>query len=161
MFRYETVTTRRELAEELADGMSSFSDEMRLFVDLTAQDVYVYIPVDITGVGNGDRKGHEVVEFEPLRSGESFGIMESFCRGRDVSLARALRGPHPFRAFKRAVQYAGVLEEWYAFKNGAEIDIAESRLVDAGVDVVNGKIVCTDRTSVSVYEPEDEMEERE
>ena len=39
--------------------------------------------------------------------------------------------------------------------------IGESRLGDAGVNVVERKIVCTDRTLVSVYEPEDEMEEWE
>jgi len=59
---HEKFTTRRELAETLSEELDSASDEMTVYVDLTAQNVLLSIPTIISGESNAEYNGHEVVD---------------------------------------------------------------------------------------------------
>lgn len=76
-----------------------------------------------------DRSGR-FVEIEPLDSGQSFAIMESFVatlpHGRTRhQLTRALAGKKPFRSFKDALEAdPPVRERWFAHQSAAHRDHA-------------------------------------
>lgn len=156
---HEKITNRRELAENLSDHLTSVFDGWAVCIDLTAQEIYVRIPSDMTGESDADRDGHEVVWLDPIDSHEGYEVMEDFARSRPEERASrlfdALAQRHPFKTFRRALEYTGQLEDWYAFKNKADADLCEARLEDSGVDVIDGKIVCTNADSISIYMSED------
>jgi hypothetical protein len=68
---------------------------------------------------------------------------------------------HPFRGFRAEVQYLGILQEWYDFKNKAYEEFAEERLNDADVDFVDGRIVCTNPKNIQVVVAEKDDAEEE
>lgn len=155
---HEKITSRRDLAEVLSDQLDSISDESSVYVDLTAQEVFVHVPVEYTGVTDEEYDGHEVVRMEPFNSNEGFDVMEDFARSRPDALAnpllKALSKSHPFKMFRYALEDSGQLQDWYAFKNKAYADLAEARLEECCIDVVDGKIVCGDKSVVTIYEAE-------
>jgi len=157
---HEKFATRRELAETLSEELDWSTDDTTLYVDLTAQNVFLSIPTNISGESNAEYNGHEVVCMDRIESHEAFRVMEDFARSRpeDQSklLFRALSRRGPFRMFRYALEDAGLLEEWYAFKNEAYIDLAESILEYSGIDVIDGKIVCNKKSEITIYEAEED-----
>jgi hypothetical protein len=155
----QKITSRRDLAEELADVLDMASDEMSVFVDLTAQNVLLHVPLCIAGVSDAEADGHEVVYMESFGSSEAFDVMEDFARSRPDDKARplfeALSRKRPFKMFRLALERTNQLQDWYAFKVDAYVGLAESRLEAEGIDVVDGKIVCADKSAITIYEAED------
>lgn len=163
---HEKFATRRELAETLSEELDCASDEMTVYVDLTAQNVLLSIPTIISGESNAEYNGHEVVCMDRIDSHEAFRVMEDFARSRPEAqgelLFRALSRRGPFKMFRYALEDAGLLDDWYVFKNEAYTDLAESMLEYSGIDVVNGKIVCNDKSSITIYEAEeDDLEDED
>jgi len=163
---HEKFATRRELAETLSEELDFASDEMTVYIDLTAQNVLLSIPTIVSGESNACYNGHEVVCMERIESHEAFRVMEDFARSRPEAQAdllfRALSRRGPFKMFRYALEDAGLLDDWYAFKNEAYTDLAESMLEYSGIDVVNGKIVCNDKSSITIYEAEeDDLEDED
>ena len=157
----QKITSRRELAEELADVLGMASDEMSVFVDLTAQDVLLHVPLCIAGVSDVESDGHEVVYMKSIDSNEAFGVMEDFARSRPDNKARplfeALSRKRPFKMFRFALENTNQLQDWYAFKNEAYVGLAESRLESEGIEIFDGRIVCSDNSAITIYEAEDSM----
>lgn len=88
--------------------------------------------------------GHKIVYIDAVSSREGFEIMRDFsdrCGERQrTRLMHALSKRHPFRVFKNVVSDLGLLDEWYAFKNSAYREIAQSRLEDCEI-VKEGLVV--------------------
>ena len=88
---------------------------------------------------------HDLIAIDPLPSYESFHIMEDFIVTRpsheQQHLVKALNRKHPFSCFKYAVEDLGILQEWYDFKNEAEVCMAEKWLKVEGLTITEGKIV--------------------
>jgi len=156
---HKEFATRRELAKELSEVLDSASDEMTVYIDLTAQDVLLSIPMKISGESNSIYNGHEVVCMEGIDSHDAFRVMEDFARSRPVAQAellfRALSRRGPFKMFRYALEDAGLLNDWYAYKEEAYTDLAESMLQFFRIDVIDGKIVCTDKSAITIYEAEE------
>ena len=99
--------------------------------------------------------GHKIVYIDAVSSREGFEIMRDFsdrCGERQrTRLMHALSKRHPFRVFKNVVSDLGLLDEWYAFKNNAYREIAQSRLEDCEIDFIDGKIVCGNNDNISTY----------
>jgi len=103
---------------------------------------------------------------EKIDSHTAFRVMEDFARSRPDAeakiLFRALSRRHPFKMFRYALEDTGILNDWYAFKNESYTDLTESMLEYCGIDVVDGKIVCSDKSAISIYEAEeDDLEDEE
>jgi len=152
----EKIKSRRDLAKVLSDQLDVAFDESSVFIDLTAQDVLVH--VKYIGVSDAEYDGHEVVFIERFNSNEGYEVMEDFARSRPDDQAEplfeALSRSHPFKTFRYALEDSGQLQDWYAFKNKAYIDLAEARMEKNGIDVVDGKIVCRNKSVVTIYEAE-------
>ena len=88
--------------------------------------------------------GHKIVYIDAVSSREGFEIMRDFsdrCGERQrTRLMHALSKRHPFRVFKNVVSDLGLLDEWYAIKNSAYREIAQSRLEDCEI-VKEGLVV--------------------
>ena len=55
-------------------------------------------------------------------------------------LFNALRKRHPFRAFREAVERAGLQQKWYDFMDEEYVRLAEEWLKDNDIDFVDGKV---------------------
>ena len=126
------------------------------YVDLTAQSIGVHVNRDYGDpTCEEDMDGHEIVDIEPKGARESFDVMEHYIRRRPIAQADvlfdAIRRPKPFARFRAEVQRLGILQDWYNYKNAAFEKIAEARLRDSGIDVRDGKIVCTIPENVIVF----------
>ena len=68
-----------------------------------------------------------------------YRIMENFCSSQQDAnlqekLENAIRGSGAFRRFRAAVEYAGILDKWYAFKNEAYLEIAKDWCEENGIE---------------------------
>lgn len=88
---------------------------------------------------------HDLIEIEPIPSHESFRLMEAFADSRNeqeqTHLYKALNRRGPFSCFRYACNDLGILQQWYDFKNEAEIRQAQEWLTDNGLAIKDGKIV--------------------
>ena len=159
----EKISDKRSLIVALADALNAATEEFEAFVDLTDQTANIFIPSTISGMPNSHLNGHELVWIAKVSSHEGFEIMRDFaerCEGEArAKLVRALSGRRPFRAFKDALAYVGLSDNYYSLRDEAYRELAESRLQEAGIDFIDGKIVCSDSRNVEVYECEDDSEE--
>lgn len=161
------VKSRDRLVERLADELQMASNGNYPVIDLTDQTVGMVFDVMILGEEANETNelmvGHEVVEIDPVKSHEAFKIMERFAAGhsgkKGERLWDALDLRHPFRAFRNAVERLGILQEWYDWKNLAYRKIAEDRLEWAGVDFIDGRIVCRKPENTRIFELEDPEED--
>lgn len=156
----DKINDRESLVGALAEALDSAMEEFEVFVDLTAQTADVFIPTEISGEPNTNLDGHELVWIEKVSSREGFEIMRDFAEQYEGEvrqrLARALSGRRPFRSFKDALIEEGLCDTYYAFKDKAYRELAESRLQDADIDFVDGKIVCSEKQHVDVFACEEE-----
>lgn len=148
-----------ELAYALTDH-STFEIGSRHFVDLTegglffTQEEYMregVTPERLAKYHDWEQNlirtymEHDLIAIDPLPSYESFHIMEVFIESRpsheQQHLVKALNRKHPFACFKYAADELGILQEWYEFKNEAEICMAEKWLKVEGLTIIEGKIV--------------------
>lgn len=87
---------------------------------------------------------HDLMRIYPISSNISFNIMEDFASTQPANKAkylyRALEKRRPFANFKIAAERAGILQEWYSFKNAKELEMAENWLTDNGLEYVDGEI---------------------
>lgn len=88
---------------------------------------------------------HDLIRIEPVPSWQSFNIMENFAEScnekKRARLLSALNRPHPFSVFRHAVEESGLLQQWYEFKNAAEMDMAGKWLIEEGLTIQNGRII--------------------
>ena len=148
-----------ELAYALTDH-STFEIGSRHFVDLTegglffTQEEYMregVTPERLAKYHDWEQNlirtymEHDLIAIDPLPSYESFHIMEVFIESRpsheQQHLVKALNRKQPFACFKYAADELGILQEWYEFKNEAEICMAEKWLKVEGLTIIEGKIV--------------------
>ncbi len=142
------IKSREELVSQMAGMLETAGDETSTFVDLTSQTVDQYADSVYTGIDMDEElDGHAVVDIMAISSREFFSVMERFAAGCDEEacdrLLRALSRRHPFAAFRSEVESLGILQDWYDAKAKAYEEFAKERLDDAGVDFVDGKVVCT------------------
>lgn len=87
---------------------------------------------------------HDLMKISPIPSNISFHIMEDFASTQPANKAKflyqALEKRRPFANFKIAAERAGILQEWYSFKNAKELEMAENWLTDNGLEYVDGEI---------------------
>ena len=145
------IISRQQLIAEIADALDMSLDEGCFFLNLTEQEVGLYLS-DYYG---GDdcawpHDGDEVVRIDPLPSNESFVAMEEFTETQPHDFAdklySALNGGRPFARFRGALEALDLLDDWYSFKNKWYSSKAEEWIRDKGVDFVDGKIICTGNT---------------
>ena len=159
MFR--NINIKEELIDELSGDLDVIGLGMELFIDLTVQNIgFSFIdPFAVDLDVERQLDGHKIVYIDAVSSREGFEIMWDFSDGcgerQRTSLIRALSKRHPFRVFKNVVNDLGLLDEWYAFKNSACREIAQSRLEDCEIDFIDGKIVCGNNDNISTYRCED------
>ena len=159
MFR--NINSKEELIDELSGDLDVIGLGMELFIDLTAQNIgFSFIdPFDVDLDVERQLDGHKIVYIDAVSSREGFEIMRDFsdrCGERQrTRLMHALSKRHPFRVFKNVVSDLGLLDEWYAFKNSAYREIAQSRLEDCEIDFIDGKIICGNNDNISTYRCED------
>lgn len=88
---------------------------------------------------------HDLIRIDPIPSWKSFKIMEEFAEScnktKQSQMLSALNRRHPFSTFRYAVEKAGLLQQWYDFKNAAESDLAKEWLIEHNLQIQNGKIV--------------------
>ncbi len=142
------VKSREELVSQMAEMLETAGDEICPFVDLTSQIVAQHADSIYTGIDMDEElDGHAVVDIKAVSSHEFFPVMEQFAAGREGEacdrLLRALSRRHPFGAFRSEVESLGLLQDWYDVKAKAYEAFAKERLDGAGVDFVDGKVVCT------------------
>lgn len=160
------IDSREKLIGFLADQLDSLTGDSWPYVDLTDQTVGLHFDSYDSGVDDDEMlDGHEIVDIERVSSREGFTVMERFAESRQGNerdkLLRVLSRRHPFRGFRAEVQYLGILQEWYDFKNKAYEEFAEERLNDADVDFVDGRIVCTNPKNIQVVVAEKDDDEDE
>jgi len=88
---------------------------------------------------------HELIEIEPITSHESFRVMEAFVESlidaRKIQcLESALSKRKPFANFRSAVETLGIIQDWYAFKDEAELKQAQEWLEENDLEIRDGKI---------------------
>lgn len=141
------IKSREELVNEIAFALQQDFDEYDVYnyVDVTNNNVGLSIN-DITAVGElFPKDGDKIVRIWPLPSRESFGCMEDFAdqvsdESQQESLHRALNRRHPFSNFRYAVNDAGLLQDWYHFRDEWYKEKAEEWMKRNGVDFKNGRI---------------------
>ena len=152
---YETIKNKEQLANNLAQEFDAFSENFKIFVDLTAQNIGTRMSEDFFEGDDSDLNGNDIVWIDGVNSNEGYEIMERFADSRPVkerqSLYRALNKSHPFRVFRYALEELGILQDWYAFKAEAYIKLAKERLDDCDIDVIDGEIVCNNTKLIATY----------
>jgi hypothetical protein len=142
----QIIDSREKLIRELGDILGMSNNEMTPYVDLTSQTIDTHVPQEYTDSDEDEElRGHEIVDIEPVSSREGYEAMQRFALQRQDmecdKLLKALSRRRPFANFRSAVEYLGILQEWYAFKKHAYEALAEERLNDECLDVVDGKII--------------------
>lgn len=141
------IKSRKELVNEIAFALQQHYVEYDIFdyVDVTNNKMGISIN-DITAVGElFPRDGEQIVKIVPLESSESFECMEDFAdqvkdeHKREV-LYRALNRLHPFSGFRYAIEYTGLLQDWYHFRDEWYEEKAEEWMKNNGVDFKDGRI---------------------
>lgn len=154
------INDRKSLFTAVAEALEEVMDMSDVFVDLTEQTVDILVPTEISGMSNKYLDGHELVWIEKITSHEEFEIMRDFaelCEGEEhEKLVRALSGRHPFRAFKDVLANEELYDNYYILHDKAYRELAESRLQDVDIDFVDGKIVCSEKSNISVFECEED-----
>ena len=150
------ITSKEELTKEIAEFYDMSNIESWPFVDLTDQCVGQHIDPSYAEPDiEKEMDGHEIVNFDYKSSHEEYDIMENFARTRNdherEKIFRAISGRKPFRAFRSCVEMLGIINDWYAYKDAAFIEIAKDMMEAEGVDFVDGKIVCTKPQNVTTY----------
>lgn len=149
-----------EIAFALTDHMTTENGAAH-FVDLTAGEVtfiqgdYMFEEDEITEAKIATYQDweqdqirtylhHDLIEIEPIPSHESFRLMEAFADSRNeqeqTHLYKALNRRGPFACFRYACNDLGILQQWYDFKNEAEIRQAQEWLAENGLAIKYGKI---------------------
>jgi len=147
-----------DLAMALNDSMSVEMDSAH-FVDITANCISFFtsevMDEDLTEDNINDMPDwmqktakeyveHDLIPIEPTPSYVSFNIMKDFAQMQPDHIARplfkALSKRRPFANFKIAVRNAGVLQQWYNYKNDKELELAENWLSDNGLEYRDNRI---------------------
>lgn len=163
----EKIASREALVKEIAEAMQIYFESGRWFLNITTQEVDVWISRFASGLDcPWPNEGDKVIAIDPPASFESFKAMEMFAdrqpEGIASKLYRALNGSRPFARFRSAVEVLDLLNDWYAFKNAWYKEKAEEWLRDEDVDFVDGQIVANGETITWINdEDEDEDEEDE
>ena len=150
-----TIDNREKLIRLLGETLEEANDEMLPYVDLTSQTIEMHFNVDFSGIDeNVEMDGHEIVDIKPVSSREAFTVMERFALSRpekeQQNLLHVLSRRHPFSAFRSEVEYLGIIQEWYNFKSKSYYALAEERLNDYDINIVDGKIVCSTPENIQV-----------
>ena len=147
----EKIKSREALKHEVAEVMQMRFCDCRLLLNLTTQEVGEWIDPIVVGEDyKWPNVGDEVIEIEAPTSCESFMAMTEFADNQSDFIARklydALNGKRPFNHFKSAINFLGIQEKWYAFKNEWYEEKAEDWLRLNEVDFKNGRIVTSGDT---------------
>ena len=143
-----TIDNHEKLIRLLGETLEEANAEMWPYVDLTSQTIETHFDSDLTDIDEYEEiGGHKIVDIRPVSSPEAFSVMERFALSRPENelqrLLRVLSRRHPFKAFHSEVEYLGIIQEWYDFKSKSYYELAEERLDDYDIDIVDGKIVCS------------------
>lgn len=95
------------------------------------EDEYDYIRVEVMALVDADPGNF--YQFEPPTSRESYRFMEEFAGFQETDalrakLLRSLLAKRPFRAFRDALEWEGLIDEWYAFKEAQLIILARDSI---------------------------------
>ena len=140
------IDSREKLINELGDLLEMANSEITPYINLTAQILGERVDSAYTDIDDEEElKGHEIVDIEIVSSHEAFSVMQRFAVSRadkecDI-LLRALSKRHPFSTFRTSVECLDILQEWYKFKREAYRELANDRLLSAGIVFEDGKIV--------------------
>ncbi|MBP5672276.1 MAG: UPF0158 family protein [Lentisphaeria bacterium] len=150
-----SISSKKDLIEEIAEALTMDTSEETPFLDLTEQEILPYpenimdddfdincMDLCLSAEELKEARTHQLIKIETLPSYIEYNLMEDFAEQHDNQrLFHALRGRHPFAAFRNAVDTEGLLDEWYAVKNKFHNEKAEGWLEKNGIDVIDGKIV--------------------
>jgi hypothetical protein len=145
--------------QEVADALSSMSDELRWFVDRQTGKVILIMPGDLRAVEEEDEEDESEdpeddelsdarnLFLDPQRFEElpdkfevnDWEIMREFCESvrsesKRERLLNAIHGRGAFRYFKDLAEQYHLLEDWYAFQENAHFDIAREWCEENGLE---------------------------
>ncbi len=121
-----TMTVPEEIIQEIAQTLDTGQvvhlhkgTHEILAYPKTDDPEFDYLRVEVHDVVDADPDSYYC--FEPPTSRESFLFMEAFAGSRQTDemrakLLRSLQAKRPFRSFREAVEWEGLLDDWYAFK---------------------------------------------
>jgi len=121
------------IIEDIADALDMTMDCWEQFLNTATGEIvslsdgsYVETDEELAEQIDGS---DDYVRLPNQREIEEYRIMEDFAdvcpdAGNRGELYRALNGRKPFRHFKDALKYAGIEEDYYAFRFLALVDIA-------------------------------------
>ena len=138
--------TRESLISDLAFAMNDHDILEDQYLNLTQQMVSVVQREDYSWGKKWPAEGDEVICIDKTPSWEAFHQMEEFADSLADSriaqrLFRALEKRHPFSAFRYAAEEAGVVEQWYQWRDRWQNEKAEEWMRENGVDFKDGRIV--------------------
>ena len=136
-------TKYENIIEAIACAMEVHSYNSRWYFDFDEQDI---VPL-IEESECYPEEGHHLLYIEPMKSRESFKLMEDFIetvsnRADQDKLWSALRQRHPFSAFKRMLYYTDQREKWFAFHDDQMKKIVEKWLEDKKIIYEHGVFTC-------------------
>jgi len=155
------ITSRESLVQEIAEALQTHFDESQSYLNLTTQEVGMWINPALVGDDyKWPNDGDEVIRIDTLPSRDSFQAMEDFAESQPEKIAdklyRALSGSRPFARFKAAVDILDLLQDWYAYKDEYYKTMAEKWMRFNEVEFKDGKIVTNSDTPTTYFGDSDD-----
>ena len=144
------ISKREQFYFEVGEAMAM--GECRSFIDMETLKVDIHASEDyFTSNGEEDfaeealEHPEKFLELEPLRSSQSFKVMEAFVetvkdKGLQGQLVQSLEGKKPFANFKIIIDNSSVRQDWFEFRNKAYAEIAKEWLEENASDELKEKI---------------------
>lgn len=144
--RNDLCSRRESFISELAFAMNDHDICEEQYLNLTQQEI-LFVHQEKEGFGEEwPAEGDEVILVDRISSRKSFEQMVEFANSiedKDIAqkLYRALNVRHPFGAFRYAAERAGVIHQWYQWRDRWQNEQAKEWMHENGIDFKDGKIV--------------------